>query len=109
MEKRKVVDDFEILVGPQCYESFLELLTEIGPDSRTERISVVIAGLLQFALGKASDDQAEGSLSEALANLEEDGDSHKDPKHWLRRHVVAIELLYEVHGSGEEVTLTNST
>ena len=72
MEKRKVVDDFKTVVGSRCYESFLELLKEIGPDSRTERISVVIAGFLRFALNKAFDDQTEGSLSEALVNLEED-------------------------------------
>ena len=60
------------MVGPVCYESFLALIAEIGPDSRTERISVVIAGFLRFALNKASDDQTEGSLSEALVNLEED-------------------------------------
>jgi hypothetical protein len=72
MAKGKLIDDFKTLVGPQCYESFLGLLKEIGPDSRTERISVVIAGLLRFALNKAYDNQVEGSLSEALVVLEED-------------------------------------
>ena len=73
MAKGRLIDNFKTLVGPRCYESYLELLKEIGPDSsRTERIGIVIAGLLRFALSKASDDQRDGSLSEALFILEDD-------------------------------------
>lgn len=60
------------MIGEELFRAFLELLTEIGPDGRTQRISVIIAGILRFALGKATDDNEEGSLGEALTVLDED-------------------------------------
>jgi len=68
--KEDKLDEFRQIIGEGLFSSFLELLTEIGPDSRTHRISVVIAGILRFALGKTTDDYEKGSLAEALVVLE---------------------------------------
>ena len=72
MDKRKTLDDFEALVGPKSYGVILDILRTIGRDSRTERISVFIAGFLRYALEKASANPSEEGLSEALINLDED-------------------------------------
>ena len=70
--KKDKLDEFRQIIGEDSFCTFLKLLTEIGPDSRTHRISVIIAGILRFALGKISDDHEEGSIAEALAVLDEE-------------------------------------
>jgi len=70
--KEDKLDEFRQIIGEGLFGSFLELLTEIGPGSRTHRISVVIAGILRFALGKTTDDYEKGSLAEALVVLDEE-------------------------------------
>ena len=70
--KEDKLDEFRQIIGEELFGSFLKLLTEIGPDSRTHRISVVIAGILRFALGKTTDDYEKGSLAEALVVLDEE-------------------------------------
>ena len=62
---------FKRLIGKREYEIFLKLLREIGPDSRTHRISVVIAGMLRYALHQISEYE-EGSLEEALVVVDEE-------------------------------------
>ncbi len=78
--KEEKLDEFRQTIGEELFDSFLKLLSEIGPDSRTHRISVVIAGILRFALGKTTDDCEKGSLAEALVVLDEepysDGEEH---------------------------------
>ena len=78
--KEDKLDEFRQIIGEELFGSFLKLLTEIGPGSRTHRISVVIAGILIFALDKTTDDYKKGSLAEALVVLDEepysDGDEY---------------------------------
>jgi hypothetical protein len=59
--KKDKLDEFRQIIGEVCFGAFLKLLTEIGPDSRTHRISVIIAGILRFATGKINDDYENGS------------------------------------------------
>lgn len=62
-----MLEEFRDMVGEKHYESFMALLKEIGPDCRTTRISVVIAGFLRFALKRTGEDLEEGGLAETLA------------------------------------------
>ena len=52
--------------------SFVRLLKEIGPDARTQRISIVIAAVLQYALEQLPAHCDEGSLGEALLVISEE-------------------------------------
>lgn len=81
MDKRKTRDDFEALVGAKSYAVIHDILTTIGRDSRTERISVVIAGFLRYALEKASANPADEGVAAALINLEEDPHSEDEKYH----------------------------
>lgn len=85
------VNAFKALVGSKSFEVILDILKSIGRDSRTERMSVVIAGILRYALTMAREDPASGGVSEALINIEEDPYS-EDEKY---RDVV-LELIDEI-------------
>ena len=80
--KKDKLDEFRQIMGKNPFGAFMELLIEIGPDSRTHRISVIIAGILRFALGKITDDYENGSVAEALAFLDEE--PHSDGEEYLR-------------------------
>ena len=67
-----MIEEFKEILGAQAYETFLRMLTEIGPDARTHRISVVIAAMLQFARSLLPADCDEGTLAQALVALEEE-------------------------------------
>lgn len=64
-----MIAEFKKIVGAQSYEAFMHVLKEIGPDSRTHRISVFIAAMLQFALRALPDECEEGSLAHALLTI----------------------------------------
>ena len=67
-----MIEEFKEIVGAQSYATFLSMLTEIGPDSRTHRISVVIAAMLQFARSLLPADCEDGTLAQAIVTLEEE-------------------------------------
>jgi hypothetical protein len=41
------------VVGKETYSVWVDMLRELVPDGRTHRLSVVVAGMLQYALDKA--------------------------------------------------------
>jgi hypothetical protein len=41
------------VVGKETYTVWVDMLRELVPDGRTHRLSVVVAGMLQYALDKA--------------------------------------------------------
>ena len=67
-----MIEEFKEIVGAQLYAAFLSMLTEIGPDARTHRISVVIAAMLRFARSVLPADCEDGTLAQALVTLEEE-------------------------------------
>ena len=67
-----MIEEFKEIVGAQSYATFLSMLTEIGPDARTHRISVVIAAMLRFAQSLLPVDCEDGTLAHALVTLEEE-------------------------------------
>ena len=68
----KLIDEFKEIVGEQHFSSFLTLLKEIGPDARTQRISVVIASILRFAVNQLPAECEDGSIAQALLKLDEE-------------------------------------
>jgi len=65
-----LLNEFKEIIGDQQFSSFIALLKNIGPESRTHRISVVIASILRFAVDQISPDCEDGSLAQALLMLE---------------------------------------
>jgi len=70
--KKSMLKEFEQIVGQQMSLSFIRFLEEIGPDARTQRISIVIAAVLKYALDLLPAHCEEGSLGEALLVISEE-------------------------------------
>ena len=75
-----MLKEFKRLIGIKEYNSVIKILKTIGPDSRTNRISLFIAGILRYALNQCSHDPKEGSMEEALRVLEEEPYSEGEEK-----------------------------
>ena len=74
------------VVGKQTYDVWVDMLSELVPDGRTHRLSVVIAGMLQYATaiaGKLDEDEMEeGSVALSLIHANEmDPDGIKEELH----------------------------
>ena len=65
------------VVGKETYTVWADMLRELVPDGRTHRLSVVVAGMLQHALGKAVEikhrNEEEHSVAMSLIDAEEAG------------------------------------
>lgn len=66
------------VVGQETYTVWVNMLRELVPDGRTQRLSVVVASMLQYAqniaLSKPKKDSAEDSVAQALLAATEVGD-----------------------------------
>src|SRR3990172_1084225 len=74
------------VVGKETYTVWVDMLRELVPDGRTHRLSVVLAGMLQYALTLAEyldeDELEEDSVALSLINANEMGsDEIKDELH----------------------------
>ena len=74
------------VVGKEIYTAWVEMLHRLVPDGRTHRLSVVIAGMLQYALVLAEeldeDGLEEDSVALSLINANEmSPDEIKDELH----------------------------
>ena len=63
------------VVGKETYTVWVDMLRELVPDGRTHRLSVVIAGMLQYATAiaekLAEDELEEDSVASSLINANE--------------------------------------
>lgn len=50
---KKTKKSFQGVVGKEIYEVWLDMLRELVPHGRTHRLSVVVAGMLQYAVDKS--------------------------------------------------------
>ena len=62
------------VVGKETYDVWVDMLRELVPDGRTHRLSVVVAGMLQYALEVADSDSEELSVSKSLTDSAETSD-----------------------------------
>jgi hypothetical protein len=62
----------ENVVGKEAYSVWVNMLRELVPDGRTHRLSVIIAGMLQYAFaiaeGRDEDKLDEDSVASSLRN-----------------------------------------
>lgn len=54
------------VVGAEIYSSWVNMLRTLVPDGRTQRLSVLIAGMLQYATAIADKKSDEGSVAQSL-------------------------------------------
>lgn len=74
------------VVGKETYSVWVDMLRELVPDGRTHRLSVLLAGMLQYALAISEeldeDELEEDSVALSLINANEMGsDEIKDELH----------------------------
>jgi len=74
------------VVGKEAYDVWVDMLRELVPDGRTHRLSVVVAGMLEYATAiaenMAEDELEEDSVALSLINANEMGpDEIKDELH----------------------------
>jgi hypothetical protein len=62
------------VVEKEMYSVWVEMLRVLVPGGRTHRISVVVAGMLQYALEVADSDAEEPSVSKSLIDSAETSD-----------------------------------
>jgi hypothetical protein len=62
------------VVGKETYSVWVDMLRVLVPDGRTHRLSVVVAGMLQYALEVADDDAKEPSAAKSLIDSTETAD-----------------------------------
>ena len=48
----KKIKSLESIVGKETYKIWTDMLSELVPDGRTQRLSVVVAGMVMFAASK---------------------------------------------------------
>lgn len=57
------------MVGVKVYNVWLDMIRRLVPGGRTHRLSVVIAGMLQYALEVSHDKEASNENARKLSNL----------------------------------------
>ena len=62
------------VVGKETYSVWVNMLHALVPDGRTHRLSVVVAGMLQYALEVAGSDAEEPSVAKSLIDSAETSD-----------------------------------
>jgi len=62
------------VVGKETYSVWVEMLGTLVPGGRTHRLSVVVAGMLQYALEMAESDAEESSVAKSLIDSTETSD-----------------------------------
>ena len=67
-----MLKQFKDIIGNKSYSVLLEMLKEIGPDARTQRISVVIGAMLRLALDKCIIDGLDNQICQALTIIDEE-------------------------------------
>ncbi len=63
----KTVRNFSVVVGEDTYAVWVRMLRELVPDGRTHRLSVMLAGMLDYAAAIAAADQDERENERLLA------------------------------------------
>ena len=75
---RKAKRSLSAVVGKETYTVWVNMLRELVPDGRTHRLSVVVAGMLKYALtvaqSKRDEELADDSVERSLLDVAEVGD-----------------------------------
>lgn len=75
---KKSKRSFRDVVGKETYDVWVDMLRELIPDGRTHRLSVVVAGMLEYAVEKSVQikhrNEDEHSVAMSLIGANEAGD-----------------------------------
>ncbi len=77
------------VVSPETYAVWVDMLRRLGPEGRTHRLSVLVAGMLQYAYLVAAENQEDDSDENAVAQSLLDSVEAGDPEE-------VAEYLYDV-------------
>ena len=69
------------VVGKETYTVWVDMLRELVPDGRTHRLSVVVAGMLQYALEKSMKIKRRNEEEHSVAMSLIDSADTADPDH----------------------------
>ena len=74
---RKSKRSLQDVVGKETYDVWVDMLRELVPGGRTHRLSVVVAGMLEYAVGKSAlikhRNEEEHSVAMSLIDASEAG------------------------------------
>ena len=99
------------IVGAETYALWLDMLKRLVPEGRTHRLSVVVAGMLQYATNVASekeDELADNDAANALASFYDnyDGESESELLKIVQRMFKDAGVEYErVSRKGEHYNI----
>ena len=75
---RKSNRSLQDVVGKETYDVWVDMLRELVPDGRTHRLCVVVAGMLEYAVGKSMQikhrNEEEHSVAMSLIDATDTGD-----------------------------------
>src|SRR5512136_817673 len=82
----KLKHSLQDVVGPEIYAIWVDMLRRLVPEGRTHRLSVLVAGMLQYAYLIAAENQDDdvegGSVAQALLDSG-DGDDPEEVAEYL--------------------------
>ena len=77
---RKQKRSLQDVVGKQTYDVWVDMLRELVPDGRTHRLSVVIAGMLEYAVDKSMQIEHRNEEEHSVAMSLIDATDTSDPE-----------------------------
>jgi hypothetical protein len=69
------------VVGKETYDVWVDMLRELVPDGRTHRLSVVVAGMLMYAVEKSMQIKRRNEEEHSVATSLIDANEAGDPEH----------------------------
>jgi len=87
--------DLEALVSPEVYSTWIKMLKSLVPWGRTERLSILVAAMLQYAASCENRSSAENSVSLLLEESAETGMDYEEQEKLM---LPLIETLFKDAG-----------
>lgn len=77
---KKTKRSLQDVVGKETYSVWVDMLRELVPDGRTHRLSVVVAGMLEYAVDKSTQINHRNEEEHSLAMSLVDATDTSDPE-----------------------------
>ena len=77
---KKTKRSLQDVVGKETYSVWVDMLRELVPDGRTHRLSVVVAGMLEYAVDKSTQIKHRNEEEHSLAMSLVDATDTSDPE-----------------------------
>ena len=86
------------VVGKETYSMWVDMLRRLVPDGRTHRLSVVVAGMLQYAYLIAAEHQDDGVDEDSVAQALLDSGDGGDPEEVAESLYNVVDRLFKDAG-----------